>query len=263
MSELVYRYRINRSLFSRIFESANTLVDEVTIEINQDGFVVRTMDPSHIALIDIVLSKNDFISFVEPEGEAIKFGLRSEEMLKLIKQFKPVDKNDNEDITLELVDNKLVITKQTNDGDKIQGRIHRIEPSSGTCPLPKLTYNVDVPIPTPKLSRQIESLSQVGEYLKLSVDIADARGSECKITFSTTTDGIDQSNTITIEDSGSIVRETSQAVYSLDYIQKMVRTMKFAEQVTVQYSTKMPLRLVVKLGAMSFIHFYLAPRVQD
>jgi proliferating cell nuclear antigen len=60
------------------------------------------------------------------------------------------------------------------------------------------------------------------------------------------------------------VKEDSNATYSLEYLNSIVKAVGTAAGTVVcEFSSKMPLRLEFKVANIGRIHFYLAPRVES
>ncbi len=61
-----------------------TLVEEATFDVNQDGITFRAMDPSHVALIDLFWPSADFQKFSCEKPD--RFTVRMEDFSKLIRR---------------------------------------------------------------------------------------------------------------------------------------------------------------------------------
>ncbi|MGH9909489.1 MAG: proliferating cell nuclear antigen (pcna), partial [Nitrososphaerales archaeon] len=73
-----------------ITSAISTLVEEATFEATSESISFRGMDPSHVALIDILWPNSTFERF--ECDSAIKFGVRVDEFSKLIGR---AEKNDS------------------------------------------------------------------------------------------------------------------------------------------------------------------------
>ena len=107
MSELItqntFNVRIQKQDLEQVIKLADLLVQEITITIDPEGLTIRTMDPSHVALLDIALPNSLFEKY--EVNNQINFGIRTKEVLDLVKEF---DKNDS--ITMRIdADNNLIL----------------------------------------------------------------------------------------------------------------------------------------------------------
>lgn len=221
--------------FLDIFQAASVLVDEASIEKTADSLNFRGMDPSHIAMLDISYPNTEFETF---EGE-IKLGVRTDEITKILKRF---DKKAS--VSLSVADSMLILS----DGQRVF-RNRLIKATAGDVPMPKLKLEVKAELDRDYLKNILKDVQVISEFIQLRAEgegdtysfEAWGRGDsdECAISIDTEANG------------------QGEATYSLDYIIKMVDAVS-SEKVTLEYASKMPLKLT-----MGYIAYYLAPRVQD
>lgn len=230
----------------------SSLVDEATFEVNRDGIFFRGMDPSHIAFIDIFLSKNDFGFYNVSLEQGIKFGIRVDEVKKILKKThaSPLD------IYISTTSNLLTFEF---DNMKIQSRL--IESSQSSTHLPKLSFDTSMRL-SRRVINQILSIEELGyEFLRL------ISGPE-SLTLESN-NGLANLEARIPNDDGRLsvleFKQESKAVYSLDYITKLLKSQISLDFIKGEFSSNMPLRLTVHLGKTgnSWIHFYLAPQVRD
>jgi proliferating cell nuclear antigen len=231
-----------------VLESMNTLVDEINFEIDEDSLRVRCMDPSHIALIDVVLP-NAMFDYYEVAGKH-NFGVRGAELLKVLKTFDP-----KETLKVLINDGELELN-----GYEEKANMRLIETGTPSTPLPKLNFNTKVTLGNNAL-KKLEKIQVVSEYVTFTSERTN------KITMFGKGDS--GSKTLSFEHGSDDVenieiREESKATYSLDYLLKITKIIaKNSGSATFEYSSKMPLRVEQRIGTIGRIHFYLAPRVQD
>lgn len=235
-----------------VASAISTLVDEATFEANVEGLLFRGMDPSHVALIDIHWPNSAFQKF--HCNDSIKFGVRIDEFSKLIRRG---DKKDTVEVSIG--ENSTLVIKIKN-GYSREYRMRLIESSSGSTPLPKLSFNSRVVLNSSTLDKVFSDIQVVSEYITLGSEdskiVFTGKGDsgEAHITLDQSSEGLED---IT-------VKESSTSTYSLDYLSRMIKAIGgTGGSVIAEYSTKMPLRLEFRVSNIGRIHFYLAPRVQD
>ncbi len=234
-----------------VISAISTLVEEATFEATGEGIAFRGMDPSHVALIDISWPNSAFEKYVCDED--VKFGVRIDEFSKLIKRS---DKKDNIEISIS-EDKLLLVTIGKNKKYKMR----LIESSATDTPLPKITYNAKVAVTSSEFDKILGDIQVVSEYLTINANPTTAEFSgrgdsgEAIITLEKGMPGMPE-----IE-----VKEDSNATYSLEYLNSIVKAISstVADTVVCEYSSKMPLRLEFKVANIGRIHFYLAPRVES
>ena len=231
-----------------IISAVSTLVEEATFEATVEGISFRGMDPSHVALIDISWPNSAFEKY-ECDSD-IKFGVRIDEFSKLVKR---ADKNSAIEINIS-DDNMLLVTIGKNKKYKMR----LIESSASDTPLPKITYDSKISLPSSVFDKILGDVQVVSDYLTIT-------SSESQAEFS----GIGDSGEVKInltkaEDELTDLEVTQNATgtYSLEYLNPIVKAVgATVEVVTCEFSTEKPLRIEFKVANIGRIHFFLAPRV--
>lgn len=237
----------------KIINSAiSTIVDEATFEATSEGISFRGMDPSHVALIDVFWPNTAFDSY-ECDSE-LKFGVRISEFSKLIKR---TDKKDELEVSISGQD---VLKIKTSGSYKREYKMRLIESSSGSTPLPKLSFNSKLVLSLSAFDKILSDIEVVSEYVEIESFperiefLGKSDTGEAMVTMEASSEGLEE-----IE-----VKEESKATYSLDYLLKIVKSVSSVGiAAAIEYSTKMPIRLEFRIANIGRIHFYLAPRVQD
>lgn len=280
------RFSVSATKLHEFVSYASTLVDEATIEVTSEGWNLRTMDPSHVGLIDMKLGKEQFNDSDEigryPEiSENFKFGVRIDELEKALKTFKGRGRYVYDPISVTIENNTLVLSNEN-----ISQTIRLIESSCGSTPLPKLTYNAEVIVNPEFFLRALEAVYKMSEYVTIQYAepefinekayrfILSGKGDSGEITNKVgfisgelrtkeTDATVEKDGVVTLV---TIPREKEQhATYSLDYILRILKIMKTTgQEIVVEFSTKMPVRIRFAFEKNHFeTNFYLAPRIQD
>lgn len=233
-----------------IISAISTLVEEATFVATSEGITFRGMDPSHVALIDISWPNSAFEKY-ECDSD-IKFGVRIDELSKLIKR---ADKTDNIEIGIS-ENNLLLITIGTNK----KYRMRLIESSATDTPLPKIPYDAKITMPASSFDKILGDVQVVSDYLtiKSSDSIAEfsGKGDSGEVVIDLNKE---MKDLLEID-----AKEESIGTYSLEYLNPVVKAVgTTAGNITCEYSSAKPLRLEFKVANIGRIHFYLAPRVES
>src|ERR1044072_4836556 len=137
----------------------STLVDEATFEATSEGISFRGMDPSHVALIDIFWPNTAFDSY-QCDSE-LKFGVRISDFSKLIKR---TDKKDELEVSISDQD---VLKIKTSGSYKREYKMRLIESSSGSTPLPKLSFNAKLVLSLSAFDKILSDIEVVSEYVEI------------------------------------------------------------------------------------------------
>ncbi|NWG09242.1 MAG: proliferating cell nuclear antigen (pcna) [Nitrososphaerales archaeon] len=235
-----------------VSSAISTLVEEATFEASLEGITFRAMDPSHVALVDLLWPKSAFEKY--ECDKPFKFTVKMEDFAKLIKR---ADTKDNIEITTS--DEMLVL--RIVDGYKREFLLHLIESTYGPTPLPKLSFNVRATVAERAFERMLIDISAVSDHVTIDA-------SKDRLVFTGKSDI--GSGSVTLEKATQDVlelevKEDSKATYNIEYLSGMIKaTGSASDTVALEYSNKMPIRLELKLSDLGGrIHFYLAPRIEE
>lgn len=252
-----------------------SIVDEAYFEAGPKGLGFRSMDPSHIALIDISWPGTFFEKYECPS--TIKFGLKISDFAKIIKRINP---KDLVEVRINGGDNTSLNIKTT--GGYIRNYKMNLLTSSDekSSPLPTLTFDSRMVIGTSALDKIMTDIQAIADNMTIET-IAGKNA----VTFSGATEN---GSALVVIDSNNInkksntqegeqleenpllpvqevtVKENSKSSYHIDYISKIVKALApSCNIITLEYSSKKPLKLeLVLLNTLKF-QFFLAPRIDN
>jgi proliferating cell nuclear antigen len=253
-------------IWKSVSSAIMTIIDEALFDAGPEGITFRSMDPSHIALIDINWPSSAFEQY--HCSSTMKFGVRIDEFSKIIKRA-----NSNDSIEIGIQDNNSLNVKTSGSGYLRNYKMKLIESTgNSSSPLPQMTFNSKIVMRIAALDKILNDVGVISEKItidtsnnsisnnKTAIFSGDSDRGEVKVTMDANDD---KSNIESIEE--ITVKENSKSVYSIDYISKIIRAIghQLSNLVTIEYSSNKPLRLEFLLTSMVRIQFYLAPRVQD
>ena len=140
-----------------IISAISTLVEEATFEATVEGVSFRGMDPSHVALIDISWPNSAFEKY-SCDGD-IKFGVRIDELSKLIKR---AEKSDG--IEINISDDSML---HVSIGKNKKYKMRLIESSASDTPLPKISYDSKITLSSSRLDKILGDIDVVSDYLSI------------------------------------------------------------------------------------------------
>ena len=236
-----------------IAAAVKTLVEEATFEANGEGLTFRAMDPSHVALVDLVLPNSSFSSF--ECDKPFKFSLRVEDLVKLVGRS---DAKDSVEISSTEED---AIAVRLSNGYKREFTIHLIESTAGAAPLPKLEFDTKASLTKTILEKVLGDISVVSDQVTI-------QATKDKLTFSGKSDVGKAEISLAANDADVLEFKTgadSKATYSIDYISGILKALGgVTDSALVEFSTKKPVRLEMKLNDQGAkLWYFLAPRVSD
>jgi proliferating cell nuclear antigen len=254
-------------IWKSISSAIMTIIDEALFDAGPQGITFRSMDPSHIALIDINWPSSAFEKY--HCDSTIKFGVRIDEFSKIIKR---ANANDSIEIGVVL-DNSSLNIKTQGDGYLRNYKMRLIESTGNTSPLPQMTFDSKIVIGIETLDKILSDVGAISEKITIDSSSSGISTNKKTVIFSGDSDRGEARVTMDADDDKSkvelleeiTVKENSKSTYNIDFISKIIRAIghQSSNLVTIEYSSNKPLRLEFLLSGMIKLQFYLAPRVQD
>lgn len=236
-------------IWKDIIESISVLVDEGVFIASPNGIRLRAMDPSRVAMVDLELPASTFESY-QCDNE-IPIGVNLDDMKSIVKRAKSDEK-----LELEIVEARLKI--------KLIGKFTRtfsmplLDLGKEELSVPRITFSVSTRLLTSALEDAIKDAEVVSDFIKII-----AENDLLKIVASGDRGEVEVEIT---KDSGELLsmelKEPSHALYSLNYLKKMMAASDLSDVCTLMFSTDMPLRLDFNMAMGGKITYYLAPRME-
>ena len=146
-------------------------------------------------------------------------------------------------------------------GYKREFKVHLIESTTATAPLPKLEFDAKVQMAKNVFEKVLSDISVVADQVTI-------QATKEALSFSGKSD-VGQA-TIDLEKGGADVleldvKQEGKATYNVDYLSSISRAVgSAADTVMMEYSSKKPIKLTYKLNAQGAeIRYFLAPRISD
>jgi proliferating cell nuclear antigen PCNA len=261
-------------LFKRIIKTLGKLEGEgeITFKVTKDGLFYRQMDRSHVSLIDLYLSSEDFESFqCMREG---KFTIRSEDLLSRLDRAGRGDSLElsSSSSSIENSDSLNIILKGRRTTKSFSLNLTMDSPKSDT-PLPKLSFESSFQIQAKDLIEVLKDIETTNNHFTLKAtngrqqvvffakgDLGTVKDELTHLEINTSVETEEQ------HQGQQITEKETIATYSIQYLSEFLNTLK-PESIKVEFSTKMPLRLTVQPlkegSSKSILQFYLAPRIDE
>ncbi|MFP3282542.1 MAG: proliferating cell nuclear antigen (pcna) [Nitrososphaeria archaeon] len=240
----------NPDAWKALADALAGLVEEASFEVSPEGISLRAMDPSRVAMVSLSWMGASFEEY--SCGSSTTISIRIDDLRKVMKR---ADKKDR--ITIELGEGNL--TFRLKDGYDREFVVPLVEAGEALRPLPKLSFNAQAKILQRSLKKVLEDVESVSDHvtLKAQQDSLEFYG---RSELGQVRARITKNDPDLLE---MLVKEPSEATYSLEYLSDFVKSVKPAEVSTLEFSSKMPIKLAFPLDERgSVMEFYLAPRVE-
>jgi proliferating cell nuclear antigen len=201
-------------------------------------------------LLDISWKRDGFLEYECNEGE-VTFGVRIDELLKLLKR---IEKDTQ--VEISIADGEIQLT--ASEGKRTRNyKLKLLDASKSETPVPKLSFNTKVTMLYNALVDALKDIDVISNVVEIYTN-------EAMIKFYGKGDTGDAEVVYWKDENISIemfnVKE-SKSAYSLEYLLQMLNAVD-TDNVILEYSSKMPLRLQFLLPFRCDMQYYLAPRAE-
>ena len=232
-----------------------TVNDEMTLVFSSDGISSRTMDNSHVEMLECTIPASLFDEYkVDESDEQITFSIT--ELRKVLDQFDI--KKENVTIMHDSEKAKLVLKANRGSGQRVrQFSVNLLEQINDDTPEPKIIFKSKVQLIIEDLR---EALTAAAMYTENVIFIINELKNP-KLRIEGKGDLGNYWDEIT--PISASCDESSTATFTLSYIMELVKALKpLAEKVTINMTTDMPLQIDVELEAGK-LQLWLAPCISN
>lgn len=240
-------------LFRNLIGAISSLIEEADFNATPDGIKLRSMDPSHIAMVDFEWPKTAFDIYECSTPTRLRLSVSN--ILKLLKRTRS---DESVEIVYDDANKKLNITLK----NKIVRKFitPTLEPSTEEVPTPKVPFNARVKITAASLRDIIDDAQSISDNVKL--EVSPER-------FVVRAAGELTSAVIELEKGSDAIleldaKEACRATYNLNYLGEIIRAGSGASEVTsLEFSTNMPIKVEFEMPQQGRLLYYLAPRIEQ
>lgn len=233
-----------------IIESLRAIIDEASFTAAPEGLKLRALDPSKVAMVDLLIPQNAFEEY-EVDGE-VRIGVNFDDLVKVIKRGKS-----DERIVFETTENRLRVS--------FVGRAVRtfslplIDVIGEELPEPRTTFTVKARMLSDAFRDVLKDVELVSDNVKfigeedgLKIQARGDRG-EVEAKFSIETGSLLEYD----------VTEPSSSLYGVDFLLNIVgKAYRISELTTLEFGTNKPLALTFDVASGGILKYYLAPRME-
>jgi len=239
-------------IWKNIIESVSTLVDEGVFIADPSGIKLRAMDPSRVAMVDLELPKAAFESY--ECGAETPIGVNFDDMKNVMKRV-----SGGEKLELEKHDEEARLKIRFKGKSSRTFSLSLLDLGKEELSAPRIPFNATVKVPAGTLLEAIRDAEVVSDFVRIV-----AENGQLKVSASGERGEVD---VIITKESGELLsielKEMAKALYSLNYLSKMMSASSLSDIAIAMFSTDMPLRLEFNLTSGGKIVYYLAPRMEN
>lgn len=238
-------------LLKKLFESFKEFVNEFSIFCSPKGLNIQAMDASHIMLIHCFLTTDFFETY--NCSSSLMLGLNVQALSKILKCVGPED-----NIQLSVSNNDLLNIEIVNKDRESNFTLRLLDLDMDLMEMASFQYQGTITINTDLFQRTIRDISQL-----TSKEVT----LECNVTnlcFTSIADEGSSSIRFNNENKGLKCSLTSsyKETFSLKYLNQISKH-QLSSTLILHVSEGLPLKLEWLLINTSYVHFYLAPKIED
>lgn len=239
--------------FKCLLEAVQRMVDDANVFVSKQGLSIKMMDPSHVALVDLLVLSSIFEKY--EVTAPIWFKVDLENLLK--KCF--VGVGPDERLTLAWKECKLTLAFKGGETGIRRFTVATLEPEREEIPQPKLVFNTKVRFVSSRLAKTVKQLREISDHIRFETTvekftlIAGAELMRGTIEFL-------RGNPDFLELENKV---DSHANYNTTYLEAILEGAKgAADIISLEFSTNMPLKVSITEVEGVRLIYYLAPRIE-
>jgi proliferating cell nuclear antigen PCNA len=239
------------SLLRDSISTIGELIDEGIFKVDKNGLSLIAADRAMVAVVDFKLPATIFDKFEVDKEQTIAVN-----MTNLVSVLKRI--GGNEKLELELKDNKLEIKMKNASTRKFMVPLLDITQEE-IPPINQLDFKARVKVKADILKNGIEDADIVSDSIVFEAS---------KDSFNLRASGDISSTELTLEKGNDALLDINAtgiviARYPLDYLKKIIKASKLADEINLRWSKDYPIRMDFTSVDKVSLGFVLAPRVSE
>ena len=239
-------------LFKESMATISSLVNEVTIRADKNMLEIVAMDPANVAMIIFHLVSSAFMVYDVKKEEYLTIGL--EGLNQILRRAKPSDT-----MHLELDEKKRQLVIKLVGESSRTFHITLLDSSHKEQKIPELNFPAKIEMSSMVFNEAMEDMNVTAEsVLFLASENSFVIKSESRLNSAKVELTTDDSTVIKIDKLNEVASK-----YSLEYLNKIAKGSKLADNVLIQFGNEYPLKVDYKVIDKLNLSVILAPRVMN
>lgn len=239
--------------FKNIITSLQIIVDEALFNLSPEEILLRAWDSSRVAMVNCVLPETSFEEYAC--DQPTKICILLSEISKVLKGAKG-----NEPLEISVETSDFITLRIMGEYQKVFNLSTLAIKEEEELSLPSLTFNAKLRITTSCFKGMVEDVATMSDHVRIkaskndltfdgvgdfgNVELTLVKGSEPLLNFKAT--------------------QVSSASYDANILSQIAKVAtSCSDVVTLEFSTKAPIKLDFELPQQGKLVYYLAPRVEE
>ena len=245
---MLFNAKIKAEILKTLIDVTSPLVSEVKLNINKDGISLRAVDPAHVAMVDLHISKDAFEEF---QADELELGLDIDKLNGIMRL-----SNTGDTVSLEYDEksNRLIIKIEN-----LTRRMALIDTAGMPDPkMPTLDLPGKVILKASEITKGVKASEAISDHLALIVT-EDA--------FEVFAEG--DTDTVNLKlPKESLVELTAdgkyKSLFSIDYLSNMIKPLKGDSSIIINVGNDNPTRVEFDIAeSKGHVTYLLAPRIES
>jgi len=250
------------SVMKKIVDAIKELVEEANFDCSENGIALQAMDPSHVALVSMLLRHTGFEPYRCDRTRTL--GIHVGNMHKIIKCVENTDT-----ITLSSFDDgdSLNFTFESQNQEKTSTfQMKLLDIDADQMSIPEKEYDAVVTMSSSEFQRICRDLTLLGEVVKIAVTkdgvqfSAKGEVGDAKINLVAGAGDVDSDKGTGLSVELNAPVELS---FALNYLNQFCKATPLSPTVSLSMSSDTPLVVEYRVGDMGYIRFFLAFKIDD
>ncbi len=244
-----FEIKMNAGEFNNSIQAISRLVDEIKLNISEEGISTKAADPANVAMVIFKINKEGFEHYQVNEEMTVGLDLnRLEDILKIANKADMIELKSEDGSKLSISVSGFDYSISLLDPSTIQQ-----EPE-----VPDLDLPAKIVLEGNKIRKAVRASEKISDYVVLA-----AQGNE----FQISAEGDNDSVMMQLEEDELIEIETekdARSLFSIDYLSDMSKSIKDAPSATVRLGTDYPVTINFEIvDGDGEVEYLLAPRIES
>lgn len=239
-------------LLQNSLQSIANVITEGVFQFTPDGLKLVAADPAMVAMVDFVMEDEAFGAY--DCGEDAKIGINIEDLYNIVRR---AGSNDSLILEMDEDGSKLQVTITNNSTRKFSLSLLNLD-ESDVPSTSDLEFAARADLKTSVLADAVGDASVVGDSVTFETDggallvRSEGDNSHTEFRIEQGSDGL-----MDFEDG------EARSMFSLDYLNKIIKAKKLSDTVTLQMGDDFPMRIDFEIPEKVRLGFILAPRIEE
>ena len=237
--------------WKNLLAAISTLIEEADFNAAPEGIKLRSMDPSHVAMVDFEWNKTAFQEYTCLQPTKIRLNISD-----IVKKLRGAG---SEPLEMAYDEGSRKLSMIIKGKWKTTFTLPTLDPGNEEVPTPKIAFNTRIKMISSSFKDIIDQIQTVSDNVRFEAT-QDRFTAEAVTELSGAKIELEKGSDVLREFE---VKEPCKATFNLNYLSEISKAgSTAAEFVTLEFSSNMPVKLEYEMPQQGKLLYYLAPRIE-